>query len=198
MIALVLAALVSVPAIEVVDEHGRVRSTNEWRGTPVILAPLYTRCPLACPMIVKGLKTGLAESDASAASYRVVLLSFDPRDTPEHLRRFRERNRVPLAWTLATARDARPLLDALGYRYAVADRMYTHPNAIVFLTPELQPAKSLYGTTYEGRAIDEALAIARGRADWVARFGPWLLAALLLVAALSLIQMLSPRAARDV
>lgn len=204
MTTLVLAALLAVsvapefvagkaiPQVEFTDENGRVRSSDEWRGAPAIIAPLYVRCPLACPMIVRGLKAGIADTTASPASYRVVLLSFDPRDTPEDLRRFRERNKVPLAWTVGVARDARPLLDAIGYRYAQTKTLYTHPNAVVVLTRDLKTAKFLFGTTYEGRAIEEALAIASGRRDWITQLGPWLLALLLMVMLLSMIVMLTP------
>jgi SCO1/SenC len=99
-------------ALFVIDDGGRVRSTDEWRGTPTIVAPMYCRCPLACPLIAKGLKRGIAESSTSPADYRVVLFSMDPRDTPEDLRRFGERHQLPLSWTLVSARNPRPFLDA--------------------------------------------------------------------------------------
>jgi len=205
MNALILAALLSVsvapefvvgktiPAIEVIDDNGAAQSTTEWRGTPTIVAPLYSRCPLACPMIVRGLKRGLAES--SATNYRVVLLSFDPRDTPADLRRFRERNGVPLSWSTVVAKGggARPLLDAIGYRYGDINGLFTHPNAVVVLTRDLKTAKFLFGTTYEARAIDDALAVACGRRDWITELGPWMLAGLLFVLLLSAISLFASR-----
>ena len=207
MNALILTALLTVsvapefvtgvdaPAVDVVDENGRVRSSAGWRGTPTIVAPLFTRCPIACPLIVNGIKRGTGESSASAAEYRVVLLSFDPRDTPDDLRRFRERNRIPLSWNVVIAPDGgeRRLLDAIGYRYADAGGVFTHPNAIVVLTRDGKTAKWLHGTSYDGRAIDEALTIAAGRRDWVAQFGPWLLALLIFIAILAAVSMLVPR-----
>lgn len=182
---------VRIPDIEIIDDNGRTRSTAEWKGVPTILAPLYTRCPLACPMIAYGLKRGVAQSDASSSSYRVVLFSFDPRDTPADLRRFRERNQIPLAWTVAAAPrkgDARRLLDAIGYRYGEAGGHFTHPNAVIALTPDLTTAKFLIGTTYD---IDDALAASRGRRDWIDRYGGWLLALLLLVSILSVIYLVT-------
>ena len=177
---------VALPDFEIVDDGGRVRSIAEWKGTPTILAPLYTRCPLACPMITQGLKRAAAQSEATPGSYRVVLFSFDPGDTPEDLRRFRERQQVPLSWTVATARggDARRLLDALDYRYGEAGAYFTHPNAVIVLSPDLTRAKTLYGTTYD---LDAALAAARGQRDWLGDYGAWLLAVLLLVCLLSVV-----------
>jgi cytochrome oxidase Cu insertion factor (SCO1/SenC/PrrC family) len=172
-------------ALLVVDDGGRVRSTDEWRGTPTILAPMYCRCPLACPLIAKGLKRGIAASNTSPAAYRVVLFSMDPRDTPGDLRRFRERHQLPLSWTLVTTKNPRTFLDSLGYRYADANGLFAHPNAVIALDRNLKPAKSLFGTQYSGREIDEALAIAGGRRDWIGQYGGLLLAALLLIALLS-------------
>jgi len=205
MNALVLAALLSVsvapefvvgksiPDVRVIDENGRSRSTSEWKGLPTIVAPLYTRCPIACPLIVKGIQRGVAESAKSPTEYRVVILSFDPRDTPADLRRFRERNHIPLSWSLVIAPDggARTILDAIGYRYGDAGGVWAHPNAIVALTRDLKTAKWLFGTSYDGGAIDNALAVAGGRRDWIARFGPILLALLLLTALLSVIYLVT-------
>jgi len=185
MIFTLLAALL------VIDDGGRVRSTDEWRGTPVIVAPMYCRCPLACPLIAKGLKRGIAESSASPAYYRVVLFSMDPRDKPEDLRRFRERHQLPLSWTLVSTKNPRAFLDALGYRYADANGLFAHTNAVIALDRNLKPVKYLFGTQYSGRQIDEALAIARGRRDWIGRFGGLMLAGLLLIALLSVVYLVT-------
>jgi protein SCO1 len=179
--ALVLAAL---PSINVIDDAGRTRSTESWKGTPAIVVPIFTRCPLACPMIIGGVKRAAAKAKADAASYRVIVFSFDPRDTPADLHAFRERHHLPLAWTVASAspQDTHRLLDALGVRVAEAKRTFVHPNVIVALTPELKPVKHLYGTEYD---VDAALAVARGGTDWVGRYGAFALAALILAATLA-------------
>jgi cytochrome oxidase Cu insertion factor (SCO1/SenC/PrrC family) len=178
---------VSSPNIDVIDDQGRVRSTAEWNGTPTILAPMYARCPLACPMIAQGVKRGAAESSAPISSYRVVIFSFDPRDTPADLRRFRERQRLPLHWSVVKAvhkGDERRLLDALDYHYGQAGNHWIHPNAIIALTADGVPAKTLNGTNYD---IDAALAAARGGRDWIDRYGGWMLALLLFVCLLSVV-----------
>ena len=180
-----------IVALLVVDDGGRVRSTDEWRGTPTIIAPIYCRCPLACPLIAKGLKRGIAESATPLAAYRVVLFSMDPRDTPEDLRRFRERFQLPLSWTIVASRNPRPFLDSLGYRYADANGLFAHPNAVIALDRDLKPAKYLYGTQYSGQEIDEALAVASGRRDWIGQFGGLLLGVLLLIALLSAVYLVT-------
>jgi len=180
-----------LPNIDIIDDSGRVRSTAEWNGVPTILAPMYVRCPIACPLIASALKRGVAQSSAAPSTYRVVLFSFDPHDTPADLRRFRERESIPLAWTVATAAnkgDARRMLDAIGYRYGEAGAYFTHQNEVIALTPDLKTAKALVGTTYD---VDDLLAAARGGRDWIGRYGGWMLAVLLLLCLLSVIQLLT-------
>ena len=152
-----------------------------------MIAPLYTRCPLACPLIVSGLKRAAGEARALPSSYRVIVFSFDPRDTPADLRRFRERHRLPISWTVATASrgDIRRLTDSLGYRFAEAPGGFTHPNALAALTPDLVTARFLFGTSYPAADFDAALAVARGGVDWVGRFGPAAIAVLLFAATLA-------------
>ena len=190
-LAAVLLLAASIPNIDVIDDAGRVRSTAEWKGTPTILAPMYARCPLACPMIAQGVKRGAAESSVPVSSYRVVIFSFDPRDTPADLRRFRERQRLPLHWSVVKAvhkGDERRLLDALDYHYGQAGNHWIHPNAIIALTAGGAPAKTLTGTSYD---IDSAIAAARGGRDWVDRYGGWMLAALLFVCLLAVVYLLA-------
>ncbi|HKB80735.1 MAG TPA: SCO family protein [Thermoanaerobaculia bacterium] len=193
MIAAILALAV-LPQVTVIDDGGRVRSTDDWKGAPAVIVPMYTRCPLACPMVTEGLKAAAAQSNADPSTYRVVLFSFDPRDTPADLHAYRERHAVPLGWTLATAKpaDVRRLLDALDVRVTDAGGAFVHPNVAVVLTPDLQVAKKLYGTTFRASDLDGALEIARGGTDWIGRYGSFALAALLLICILSGIYLVVP------
>jgi protein SCO1/2 len=170
--------------VNVIDETGRARSAADWKGLPTILVPIYTRCPLACPTITAGMKRAAADAKASPTSYRVVLFSFDGRDRPEDLRRFRERHHVPLAWTIVTAKEAdiRTMLDSVGYHFASANGLFDHPNLVIALTADLKTAKYMPGTSYD---LDAALAAARDGRDWVGQFGGYMLALLLLVCILS-------------
>jgi cytochrome oxidase Cu insertion factor (SCO1/SenC/PrrC family) len=175
-----------VPIIDLVDDSGTTRSLDSFKGAPLILAPIYTSCPLACPTIANNLIAAAAESDESPATYRVLFLSFDPKDDVAALKRFRERLKVPLSWTVATAEpgDVRRLLDALGYAYREVDGHFTHPNMVIAFTPELKTAKFMMGTTYD---LDEALSLARGAKDWVSRYGALALSLLLFVCISSLV-----------
>ena len=175
-----------IPLIEIVDDAGRVRSLETFKGAPMILAPIFTSCPLACPTIANNLIAAAAESEEGLSTYRVLFLSFDPDDDVAALKRFRERQRVPLPWTIARAepQDVRRLLDAVGYSYRKVDGQFTHPNMVIAFTPELTTAKYMMGTSYD---LDEALRLARGSRDWVHGYGAITLSMLLLLCISSLV-----------
>lgn len=186
---LLAAAAVLLARVEFFDDRGAVHSTEEWRGRPTIIAPVYTRCPVACPLIATGVKNALADRPAA---YRVVFFSFDPRDTPADLRRFRERHHLPPQWIVASAKEPaiRDLMDSIDFRYAHVNGGYTHPNMIAGITADLRYAKALAGTKYRAADIDAMLS---GR-DWLDRFAGPLVTLLLFAALASAAILFTPRA----
>lgn len=165
-----------VANIVYVDEHGASHSTQSWRGRTVIVAPIFTRCPIACPLIVHGLRDATL---AAPGDYDVLLFSFDPRDTPDDLRRFRTRQRVPASWHLgsSTPADTRRLMDSLGFHYAQTRTSFSHPNVIIAVSPAGKVAMYGFGTKYDIAALVDA---ASGHRTWLDRYGAVLLVALVL------------------
>src|SRR5437763_1127522 len=79
----------SMAPINWTDDAGQVRRLSEFAGFPVILLPIYTRCPTACIANVHQLKAALSGSSADPRQFRVLLFSFDASDTPEKLIAYR-------------------------------------------------------------------------------------------------------------
>ncbi len=73
------------------DESGRIRNLSEFAGYPVVVLPMYTRCPSACLLTVAQLKKTLGASTADPTQFRVLLFSIDPTDTPASLAAYRRR-----------------------------------------------------------------------------------------------------------
>lgn len=172
----------SVTPIHWNDDTGRVRSLSEFSGFPVVLLPIYTRCPGACIANVDQLKTALAGSSADPRQFRVLLFSFDPIDTPEKLRTYRAREKIPLGWFVGTAskQNIDAFLESIGFQYGLAGKEFTHPNVILFLDPQLRIAKWIYGTEYSSVDVDRALKVAAGESDWIGQHSEWLYTLLLL------------------
>jgi protein SCO1/2 len=176
----------SVAQINWTDDAGHVRRLSEFKGFPVVLLPIYTRCRTACIANVDQLKKALADSSADPGQFRVVLFSFDSAETPSTLARYRTGENIPLGWSVGTASqtDIDALLESIGYQYGKVGTEFSHPNVLVFLDSKLRIAKWIYGTDYSGRDVDVALKIASGESDWVGQHSEWLYALLLFAGSL--------------
>ncbi len=172
----------SVAKISWTDETGRARQLSEFAGFPVILLPIYTRCPGACLANVDRLKNALSDSSADLRQFRVLLFSFDSNDTPEKLAAYRTRESIPLAWFVGTSSQPNidALLESIGFQYGRAGKEFAHPNLLIVLDTKLRIAKWIYGTDYSGGDVDRALKVAAGESDWIGQHSEWLYTLLLL------------------
>jgi cytochrome oxidase Cu insertion factor (SCO1/SenC/PrrC family) len=176
----------SVAQINWTEETGRVRQLSEFAGFPVVLLPIYTRCPGACIANVDQLKTALSGSSADPRQFRVLLFSFDAAETPAKLAAYRTREKIPLGWFVGTSsqQNIDALLESVGFQYGRAGTEFTHPNLVFFLDSKLRVAKWIYGTDYSGGDIDRALKVASGESDWIGQHSEWLYALLLFAGSL--------------
>ncbi len=149
------------------DEYGRAvpLSTYFHAGKPVLLAPVYYRCPMLCTQILNGLASSLkAVSFDPGKDFEVVAFSFDPKDTVElaaakkqtYVRRYGRENTAN-GWHFLTGDPAniKALMDAVGfhYKYDPSTDQYAHASGIMLLTPEGRLSKYFYGVEYAPRDI---------------------------------------------
>lgn len=147
------------------DEFGRDVQLREFfkAGKPVILAPVYYRCPMLCTQILNGVVGSLkAISLDPGKDFEVVAVSFDPKDTPEiaaskkqtYLRRYGRQNTAN-GWHLLSGDEAniKPLMDAAGYRYQYdpATDQYAHASGVMIVTPDGRLSRYFYGVEYAPR-----------------------------------------------
>src|SRR4051794_40056723 len=96
----------AAPAIRLRDGRGGVVDTRALRGRPYAVTFLYTSCPDVCPALADDLRDGLRGTNAA-----VVAVSVDPHgDTPQAVRAFARRHRLPPS-----------------FHYAVGDRAQLAP-----------------------------------------------------------------------
>jgi protein SCO1/2 len=149
------------------DEFGRSVQLREFfkSGKPVLLAPVYYRCPMLCTQILNGVAGALkAVSLNPGQDFEVVAVSFDPKDTPEiagpkkqmYLRRY-NRPGTANGWHLLSGDEAniKPLMDAIGYRYRYdpSTDQYAHASGIMIITPEGRLSRYFYGIEYAPRDL---------------------------------------------
>jgi protein SCO1 len=101
-----------VPAIELEDQDGRVFTLAEYRGRPVALDFVYTQCATVCPLLSVAFQRVDREGRerGRGTSLPLVSVSFDPRDTPGHLRAYAERYSADgETWRFARVRNGAEL-----------------------------------------------------------------------------------------
>jgi cytochrome oxidase Cu insertion factor (SCO1/SenC/PrrC family) len=170
-----------VPLIHWMDETGRTRQLSEFSGYPLILLPIYTRCPGPCLQTVDRLKEALADASDNPRQFRVLLFSFDPSDNAATLAKYRRRENIPLSWSIGAGsqNEIDALLESAGVQVGKAGTEFTHPNVLVVLDSKLRIAKWIYGTNYSSADVDLALKVAGGESDWIGQHSQLLYSLLL-------------------
>lgn len=152
------------------DEAGRsVRLGDFFKDKPVMLAFVYYQCPMLCPMTLNGISSALkALSFTPGKDFEVVVVSFDPRDTPEsanakkqaHLAHWNTADTAG-GWHFLTGDEAsiRQLTSAAGFSYTwdATTGQFAHVSGLLTLTPDGRLARYFYGVEYSPRELRLAL-----------------------------------------
>jgi protein SCO1 len=148
------------------DEAGRtVPLGSFFHGKPVLLAPVYYRCPMLCTQILNGMVSALkAVSFDPGRDFEVVAFSFDPKDTPEtaaakrenYLKRYGRPNTAN-GFHFLTGDEAniQALTEAIGfhYRYDPHTDQFAHASGLMLATPEGRLSRYFYGVEYSPRDL---------------------------------------------
>ena len=114
----------AVPDGKFVDQDGKARSFRSFKGSPVAMTFIYTRCPLPtfCPLMDRhfaSLQKSLT-ADPALKSVKLVTVSFDPvTDTPAVLKKHaKSLDADPSRWTFLTG--DRDDVDQFAARFGVS------------------------------------------------------------------------------
>ncbi|GBC84440.1 hypothetical protein HRbin11_00868 [bacterium HR11] len=126
-----------VPNVTVTTRNGTVSLDRLWQDRSVLLTLVYTRCAGVCYPFVRSLKEAVRRVGGLGRDYRVVVLSFDPRDTVETMASMARA--VGLAdhpdWVFGVTTPAaiERLTRTVGYwtRWDAATRQYDHPSVLI-------------------------------------------------------------------
>lgn len=145
-----------------VDHRGRPYEFGDLLDDerPVVLVPAYYRCPMLCGLTIEGVANALARIDlVPGEDFRIVTLSFDPRDGAADAERARARaadlygeELESSAWPFLAGDEAEiaRVTDAVGFRFAFdeATDQYAHASAIFVLSPRGKLTRVLHGVTF--------------------------------------------------
>jgi len=152
------------------DEAGRSVTLGEFfNEKPVVLAFVYYQCPMLCPLTLNGISSALkALPYVPGQDFEIVVVSFDPRDTPEsanakkraHLAHWKTAD-TAAGWHFLTADEAsiNRLTSAAGFTYQwdEATGQFAHVSGLLALTPDGRLARYFYGVEYSPKELRLAL-----------------------------------------
>ncbi|MEE8093578.1 MAG: SCO family protein [Gammaproteobacteria bacterium] len=115
-VATLLPEPLSLPAVQLTDQHGLDFSTRELEGAFSLMFFGFTHCPDICPITLQTLANVDAQLRAKGLDTpRVVFVSVDPdRDTPAQIERYLENFNSGFVGITGTQRALQPLIAALG------------------------------------------------------------------------------------
>lgn len=169
---------------ELINDRGESFRLSDLAGKPLLISPVFLRCPHACPTMTDNLRARLADIGVPGERYNMLTVSFDPADSAEDLRAYRSEHDLPDGWVLAVADSGGvdSLLASLDFNYAPGVGGFAHANLVAVLTPDLEVSGYLYGLTYEDRQIRAALMTASSGPSLVSKYRPLILIAMALSA----------------
>ncbi len=156
--------------LELTDESGRRQPLAELFGDkPVLLAFVYYRCPMLCPLVTKGIASSFKVLPyLPGEDFDVVFVSIDPEDDPE---RAAEKKALALdeygkpetaaGWHFLTGgpEEIAALTEAAGFRYVKDERTgeYAHAAGVILLTSDGRLSRYLFGIDYAPKDLQLAL-----------------------------------------
>ncbi len=152
------------------DETGQLVPLRTYFGEkPVIFSPVYFKCPSLCPMSLRETAGSLRRVPLqSGIDYEVVVVSFDPTDTPAdalkqkaQYEKMYGRAGYNRSWHFLTGtkENIEKLTSAIGfgYRWDETTKQYIHAGGIMVATPEGKMSRYFYGIDYAPSDLRMAL-----------------------------------------
>ncbi len=152
------------------DETGETVTLGSYFGKePVILSLVYFGCTMMCTLTEHDLADTLRNVQLNMGEqYRVLTVSFDPKDRPEVA--LAQRNLYADLYGRPGARQAwhflvgdepaiHALAQAVGFRFKYIPDIdeFVHPTGIVVLTPQGKVSRYFFGIEYPAPGVRQAL-----------------------------------------
>jgi len=152
------------------DESGKdVRLGDYFGKRPVVLSFVYYQCPMLCSQVMNGISSALkALTFTAGEDFDVVLVSFDPRDTPEaanakkraHMERWKSADTAD-GWHFLTGDRAaiEQVTKAAGFTYTwdAETKQFAHVSGVLTTTADGRLSQYFYGVEFSPRELRLAL-----------------------------------------
>lgn len=133
-----------------VDSNGVSHNLGDYfeSGRPLIIAPVYYKCPRLCGLLLDGLYTLLNEIPLKLGDdYNVLVVGFDPTETVENALEVRSKlntrlkgeakqRQEALNYVIGDQTSVTALMKQLGFKYLKDGDDFAHSAAVMILTPQ--------------------------------------------------------------
>lgn len=159
------------PTLAFLDESGREVRLGDYlvRGRPILLNFAYFHCPMLCGLVQDGMTKSLAGLDKTpGVDYEILTVGMDWREGPAEALPVKERL-LPLlgkpdagqGWHFLTGdyKAVRTLARSVGFNYnfVPGQNDFAHAAGLIFLSPEGEVSRYLYGIEFSPRDMKLAL-----------------------------------------
>lgn len=138
-------------------------------GKPLIITPIYFECPMLCNLIINGLTDGLKDLNWQVGDqFEILTFSIDPNEgyelavqKKESYIRLLGKPEAAAGWHFLTTdqQNINRMTEALGFTFKWSDEAqeFLHGSAIMFISPNGQITRYLYGIEYPQLSLRNAL-----------------------------------------
>lgn len=163
------------PDVALHDQEGRAVKVADYLDgeQPLVVVMSYYECPMLCSLVLNELIKGMADvAGTPGKDYRVLVVSFDERDTVGAAAKKRESYATAFGkeivgrgfdFTVGEEAEVRRLSDAVGfnYRWDEDQKQFAHAAGIFVVSPEGTITRTLPGLSFPAPLLEGALADAR-------------------------------------
>jgi protein SCO1/2 len=125
------------PDFRLSDQLGRQVALSQFRGEPVVLTFMYTRCPDVCPLTAEKLHQVQLLLGGDAARVEMLAVSIDPRgDTRTAAQKFSQTHKLTKNWhyLIGTHDQLSPVWNAYSvYAQDAVQNKITHTDALYLI-----------------------------------------------------------------
>ena len=139
------------------NENGDSVTLRQLINKPTVMSFVYYDCPGVCSPLLKGVSDVIEQSDMKLGKdYQVITVSFNFRDTPEKAKKkkltFMSRyvKQTSKDWIYLTTDSATiyKIINSVGYNIRQEGMFFSHPSAIVMVSPKGKITRYLYGLRF--------------------------------------------------
>ena len=151
------------------DRTGRPLRLASYRGKPLLISLIYTKCPDSCPVTTRylGNAVKILSQALGPDSFSVLSVGFDTdSDTPQAMRQFAAQVGIDFKnWEFASVDPVtlKELTRDLGFRYRSSGMGFEHVSELSIIDPDGKVYRKVYGDQFDLPQLGEPLKTLVGR-----------------------------------